>query len=276
MKPNRRPFSVLLSLYARERADWFAASLHSLCTQSLQADEVVLVLDGRIGEELQQVIREFQPHLPLKVVPLKHHVGLGHALNQGLMQCRHEWVLRMDTDDISDTERFARQWRYIEQHPQLALFSGQIAEFSMDPAKPERLRSVPLSCAAIQQYARWRNPLNHMAVAYRKSVIQSVGGYCHHQGMEDYNLWLRVLAQGYEVHNLADILVYVRAGTDLYQRRRGYRYILSEWQLLQLKRRLRIQPLWSALSCFALRSASRLLPVGLLRPLYQQLRHNKQ
>lgn len=272
---NPAPFSVLLSLYARERADWLAASLHSLCVQSLLADEVVLVLDGPIGAELQQVIDDFQTRLPLVLVPLAQNMGLGRALNQGLKHCRHEWVMRMDTDDISHPQRFAYQWTYIQQHPQTDLLSSQIAEFSTDPAHPDRIRHVPLTLPDIRRYARWRNPINHMAAAYRKSAVLAAGGYCHHPGMEDYNLWLRMLAQGQIVHNLADILVYARAGADLYQRRRGYYYVQSEWQLLQLKRRLRTQPVWAAFGCFVLRSSSRLLPARWLRPVYQYLRRTK-
>lgn len=271
---NRRPFSVLLSLYAREHADWFAACLQSLCDQSLQADEIILVLDGAIGAELQQVIQDFQHRLPIKVVPLPHNVGLGLALNHGLSHCRHEWILRMDSDDISHPARFSRQWAYIEQHPEVAFFSGQVAEFSQQPDHIEQLKAVPCQHAEILAYARWRNPINHMAAAYRKSAVLAVGGYQHHQYMEDYNLWLRLLAQGYLAHNLPDILVYARAGHNLYQRRRGYPYIRSEWQLLRLKRRLGIQPFWPALSCFGMRSASRLLPTTLLRSLYRHLRQN--
>ena len=269
-----RPFSVLLSLYAREHADWFAACLCSLYRQTVQADEIILVLDGPVGAELQKVIDDFQSRLPLKIISLPKNLGLGHALNQGLQYCRHEWIMRMDTDDVSIPERFAQQWQYIEQNPDVAVFSAQVAEFITDAAQPERLKSVPLNPTAIRDYAQWRNPINHMAVVYRKSVVLAVGSYCHHQGMEDYNLWLRILAGGYIVHNMANVLVHVRAGHDLYDRRRGWQYIRSEWQLLQLKRKLKIQACLPAFSCFILRSGSRLLSARLLRSLYQHLRQN--
>ena len=78
-----RPFSVLLSLYAQEQPDWLSACLESLCTQSIQSDEIIMVLDGAIGTELHSVLNSYQTRLPLKIIPLPQHVGLGHALNAG-------------------------------------------------------------------------------------------------------------------------------------------------------------------------------------------------
>ncbi|PIT41412.1 glycosyltransferase [Snodgrassella alvi] len=272
---NTQPFSVLLSLYAQEQPHWLSACFDSLCTQSIQAEEIIVVLDGSIGSNLQQVLSQYQTRLPLHIIPLPQHVGLGHALNAGLEYCRHEWIMRMDTDDICAPERFARQWAYIQQHPDIAFFSGQIAEFNTTPEHTSAVRQVPLSNNAIRHYAQWRNPINHMAVAYRKSAVLAVGGYQHHQWMEDYNLWLRLLAAGYQAANLPEILVYARAGHNMHARRRGLSYLSSEWQLLCLKRRLRSQPLLPALSCFALRGSSRLLPTSMLTHLYQHLRLNK-
>ncbi|MCO6525825.1 glycosyltransferase [Snodgrassella sp.] len=270
-----RPFSVLLSLYAQEQPDWLSTCLDSLCTQSIQPEEIIIVLDGSIGTELHHVLSHYQTRLPLQIIPLPQHVGLGNALNIGLQHCQHEWIMRMDTDDICAPERFAHQWAYIQQHPQIALFSGQIAEFSTTPEHTSAVRQVPLSDSAIRHYAQWRNPINHMAAAYRKSAVQAVGGYQHHQWMEDYNLWLRLLAAGFPAANLPEILVYARAGHNMHARRRGLRYLSSEWQLLRLKRRLHSQPLLPALSCFVLRSSSRLLPANLLGNIYQHLRLNK-
>lgn len=269
------PFSVLLSLYDREQPAWLSACLDSLCAQSVQPQEIVIVLDGAIPSALHHILASYQAKLPLQIIALNEHVGLGNALNIGLSHCQYEWVLRMDTDDICAPDRFARQWDYIQTHPDVALFSGQIAEFSIDPKQTTSVRQVPLTDPEIRQYAQWRNPINHMAVAYRKSVIQAVGGYQHHQWMEDYNLWLRVLAAGYQVANLAEILVYARAGRAMHARRRGLQYCSSEWQLLRLKHRLNSQPLLPALTCFMLRGFSRLLPTGLLGTLYHHLRENR-
>lgn len=264
-----------MSLYQREQPAYLAACFASLAAQTVQPQEIILVLDGPIGTALQASVDDYRTRLPLHVVALPHNVGLGRALNAGLAHCRHEWVMRMDTDDVCVPERFARQWAYIQAHPATAVFSGQIAEFSTDIAHLNQTRQIPQQHAAIVRYAARRNPFNHMAVAYRKSAVLAVGGYQHHQWMEDYNLWLRMLAAGEQGHNLPEVLVYARANAAMYARRRGWRYVHSEWQLFRLKRQTGMQPFWPALGCLALRSASRLLPAAALTRLYRHLRQHQ-
>lgn len=109
-------------------------------------------------------------------------------------------------------------------------------------------------------------------MAYRKSAVLAVGAYQHHVFMEDYNLWLRMLAHGFQAANLPETLILARTGNAMLQRRRGWQYVCSEWQLCCLKRHLRIQNGLSALYCFVLRSVPRLLPHAWLKWLYSLIR----
>ena len=102
-------FSVLMSIYHREQPEFLRQCLQSLCAQTLAADEVVLVYDGLLTPQLEAVAKGFQAALPLKIVRLAENVGLGRALNEGLAHCSHDWVFRMDGDDICLPERFAFQ-----------------------------------------------------------------------------------------------------------------------------------------------------------------------
>lgn len=86
------------------------------------------------------------------------------------------------------------------------------------------LRKVPTSHNEIKQYIKRRNTFNHMIVAFRKDVIESVGGYQHHLYMEDYNLWIRVIAAGRQVGNINEVFVHVRGGYAMVKRRKGLVY----------------------------------------------------
>ena len=265
-------FSVLMSLYRNEAPAHLHACLASLAAQTLPADDIVLVYDGALPAALEAVVQSFQAALPLQIVRLPHNVGLGRALNQGLPHCRHEWVMRMDTDDICLPQRFAQQCTHIQAHPDLDLLGGQIAEFEQQPQQQQHSRQVPLSHDEICRFARRRNPFNHMAVAYRKVAVAAAGGYHHHLYMEDYNLWLRMLAAGARSANLPHTLVLARTGQAMLLRRRGRVYVASEWQLARLKHRLHFQAALPALYYFALRALPRLLPAGLLGHVYRILR----
>lgn len=265
-------FSVLMSLYHKEQADFLRACLQSLTEQTLLADEVVMVFDGALPESLQQVVADFQAALPLKIVRLPENVGLGKALNAGLAACSHQWVFRMDTDDIALPTRFAMQWAFIESHPHIALLGGQIAEFTHQPDDAYAHRSVPETLPEILAFAKKRNPFNHMTVAYRQDAVQQAGGYQHHLYMEDYNLWLRMLAQNVQAANLADVLVYARTGAGMLARRRGWAYVKSEWQLCCLKQQLHLQSFGKAWTSFFVRALPRMLPEKIVATIYQIIR----
>ena len=265
-------FTALLSLYAKEHPDHLRQSLASLAAQTQPAAEILIVLDGAITPALEAVLAEFAGRLPLNIIRLPENVGLGRALNHGVQHARHEWIFRMDTDDIAAPTRFADQCAYLAAHPQTALLGGQIAEFADTPAQSHASRQVPQTQPEILAYAKKRNPFNHMTVAYKKTAVQQAGGYQHHLYMEDYNLWLRMLAQGTAAANLPQTLVHARAGNAMLQRRRGWAYVRSEWQLMQLKRQLRFQAALPALATFLLRSLPRLLPAKWLGKIYAKLR----
>lgn len=136
-------FSVLMSLYFKEKSKYLTECFESLKNQTVQADEIVVVFDGAITPELEQVMQNFAEILPLNIVRLEQNQGLGKALNHGLTHCRNEWVFRMDTDDICIPERFEKQIAFIEQNPDTIIFGGQIAEFGSDINDIVSYRRVP-------------------------------------------------------------------------------------------------------------------------------------
>lgn len=264
-------FSILSSVYYKENPQYLEKFFESIwINQNLKPHQIVLVLDGPIGEELTACVQSWQSKIGdiLKVVALTKNVGLGKALNEGLKQCSYDWVFRMDTDDICTVDRFEKQVSFIKRNPDVVLFGAQVIEFDQDVSEANVLKTVPETHDEIIQFAKKRCPFNHMTVAYKRDVILALGGYQHHLFMEDYNLWLRVIGSGYRVANLPDILLYARVGNGMHARRKGLQYIKSEKQLLDLKKQLKIQHPFYANMLFLVRSAFRLLPAQLLGKIY--------
>lgn len=261
-------FSVLLSLYHREKASHLNECLQSIDSQSLKSNEIIIVLDGPVGKELCDVIDKWRATLPIRLLKLAENRGLGVALNKGLEFCSNEVILRMDTDDICTSERFRQQIDKLENDKELVLLGGHIDEFDEELTEPLGKRAVPIDYAAIKKQMAIKNPFNHMTVAFRRSAILAVGGYQHHAFMEDYNLWLRLISAGYKVENLDAVLVKARAGSSMLLRRKGIDYIKSEISLYKLKRKLQVQSLPIGLCVLILRTIPRILPALLLQFCY--------
>ena len=225
-------FSVLMSVYANEKAVFFRDALESICNQSIQPNDFVLVVDGPISKDLEDVIEEFKKRLPMNSVRFQINKGLGYALSKGLVHTKYEIVARADSDDINNENRFKIQLQHFNKNPELILIGGQISEFNTNPDIIENKRIVPITRKEIYQFSKRRSPFNHPTVMFRKSQILKVGGYIDFPPFEDYHLWMRLLNEGYLSENLPDILVKMRLGSELYRRRGGSKYL---WKYIQLR-----------------------------------------
>ena len=129
-------FSVLMSVYIKEKPEYIRACFDSLLRQTVQADEWVIVEDGPLTDELYSVLDEYQKAYPglIKRVPQEKNQGLGAALRSGIPECRNELIARMDTDDIAREDRFEKQLAEFEKDPELDICGSQIDEFEHDPS----------------------------------------------------------------------------------------------------------------------------------------------
>ncbi len=265
-------FSVLMSLYSNEQPDYLRQCLESLSQQTLPADEIVVVYDGPVTNELTAVIDEWQVKLPIRIIKLKENVGLGKALQHGLEHCQYDLVARMDTDDICRADRFEKQVKCFDEDKELACLGSWIDEFDGEPDNVTSVKKVPLSDEEIRKFSKLRNPMNHMTVVYKKAAVIDSGGYLHLAYMEDYYLWLRMLAKGYKFRNLEDSLVFARTGQGMLERRGGREYFKSELKLSRIKHNLGVAKGFEAYSSMMLRAGSRVVSVENRKRIYRYLR----
>ena len=230
-------FSVLLSVYGKDDASFFKEALLSVSKeQTVKPAQIVVVEDGPVPKDIEHAIEDAikaSPECEFTVIRKPQNAGLAAALNTGLKACKYEWVARMDSDDISLPNRFETQLAYIENHPQVDVIGGSIAEFTNTPGDMQSERHVGLDMKAIRKMAKTRTPMNHVSVMYKKSVVEKAGNYCENFGkLEDYKLWVDLLGHHAVLANVDDVLVYVRTGNGFITRRSNRREIV-DWDMLQ-------------------------------------------
>lgn len=217
-------FSVLMSVYDKEKPEWFRASLDSVLAQTCQPSEILIMQDGPLTDELYAVLDEYMEKFScIRTIALKEHVYLGRALAAGVEACQYDLVARMDTDDLAKPDRFSHQIEFLNEHPEIAAVGGYMEEF-FDGSDFRQVKTMPTEPDAVRDYARYRNPLNHMTVMFRRSAVLAVGNYRHFPFLEDYDLWVRMLGGGFMLANLPEILVEARTSEALYKRRGGWNY----------------------------------------------------
>lgn len=222
-------FSVLCSLYFRESPIALRESLDSIFAQTLMPNEVVIVKDGPLTEELDKVLEEYVGRYGIiKVVPLEKNVGLGAALNEGMKHCSYELIARMDTDDVCSQNRFEKQINVFKNNRDLDVVGAWIDEFESEVSNVKSIRKLPETHESIYSYGKSRNPINHPVVMFKKSAVIAAGGYKTFHLFEDYYLWVRMLVNGSKFYNIQESLLYFRLSPDMFKRRGGFKYAISE------------------------------------------------
>jgi glycosyltransferase involved in cell wall biosynthesis len=169
-----------------------------------------------------------QLHPELRSVVLPKNQGLGLALREGLQHCNYDLVARMDSDDIAKPERFAKELAYLEAHPETSVVGSWVDEFQDNTAKPLSIRKVPEHHEALVRFSHYRNPMNHPTVMFRKADVEAAGSYQHCELFEDYDLWAKMIQQGYKLYNLQESLLWFRLTSQPFSQRGGLSYIGRE------------------------------------------------
>lgn len=219
-------FSVLMSLYIKERPEYLKESLESVLNQTVRPNQIVVVKDGPLTEELEAVLKSFvskETEL-YTIVPFEQNQGLGLALREGMHYCNYELIARMDTDDIARKDRFELQLTEFEKDPNLDICSSHVLEFEGTIDNIVAKRMVPLTDSEIKKYQKRRDSFNHPAVMFRKSKVLESGNYQNCPLMEDTYLWVNMFLHDAKAKNIDDFLLYFRVGKDMFERRGGWKY----------------------------------------------------
>ena len=231
------PYSVLMSIYYKENPIWLKQSIESIFNQTILCDEFVIVEDGPLTKELYEVIEEYKKKYPkiIKTVKNKENQGLGLALKLGVESCNNELIARIDSDDISVSDRCKKQIERFILNPNLGLIGSNHIEFIDEINNVVSYKKLPITDEEIKKYARRRNPYSHSAVMFKKSKVLQAGNYRDCFYLEDYDLWVRMIENSCICENIDEYLSYVRVSKDLYKRRGGIKYLKS---ILKFKKEL--------------------------------------
>lgn len=211
-----------MSVYLSERDVYLDRALKSVWTdQTLKPQEIVLVEDGPLGEELYAVIRRWKDFLDEKLVVLKNEVNLGltKSLNRGLKVAHGDLIARMDSDDISEPNRFELQVNFLNNHPEIDIVGGSLREFD-DTYNYSRIRHYPLTHNDVLQYISKASPLAHPTVMMRRRIFDDGLQYNENYRMsQDIALWFDAILAGYHIANLPEITINFRSQGDVFKRR---------------------------------------------------------
>ena len=255
-------FSVIISIYKSDVPELVRVALDSLLQQTLLPNEIVIVGDGPVPAELEQVVSSFKcqvskirttpnpsfakggdlvpedgkesletrnqkPETIVTYLPQEKNGGLGEAMRIAAEAAKYDYLARMDSDDICLPDRFEKQMKCFEEDSELSLVGGMITEFDGEPENIIAKRILPLEDKEIKRMMRGRCAVNHVTVIFKKADLMRSGNYQPFWKQEDHYLWARMMEHGCKFRNIPDVVVNVRSGKDQIARRGGLRFYKS-------------------------------------------------
>lgn len=265
-------FTVLMSVYGKDDIQLFKRAVLSVYSNSILPSAFMLVVDGPVNSALEEQILAFERDFKIQVIWLPVNGGLANALNIGINEVETEWVVRADSDDFNLPNRFEEQVKLMSSN--IDLMGGAIQEVDREGQKLA-IRRTPASDIEIRKFAKYRNPFNHMTVAFRTELALQCGGYPNIYLKEDYALWALMIKHGARTLNTPVILVEATTGRDMYKRRGGWRYAKAEIELQHHLVACGIKPGASAFIHGTARASVFLMPQVLRGWIYERLLREK-
>lgn len=217
--------TVLMAVYNGEC--YIQEAIGSILSQTFDDFEFLIINDGSTDSTRKIICSYNDPRI--RLVDNDQNFGLTRSLNNGLKLAEGEFIARIDADDVSDSERLAKQVAFLETHPDVALVGTWYKEIDAQ-GKPISDGNLPCDYTQIRWHLLFYCPFVHSAVMLRKSpVLEKIGFYNEALSYSmDYELWLRI-ARELPVANLDEYLVRLRVNphsmTETYGERtlEGYR-----------------------------------------------------
>lgn len=273
-------FSVLMSVYVKEKPNFFKKSLTSIVNQTLKPNEIILVKDGPLTKELEEVIARFLINeKTIKIISLEKNVGLGEALRIGVEQCNYDLIARMDTDDISKENRFEKQIECFKKNPELDMIGSWTDEFQEvdDEIKVQSIRKTPENQNKILKKLKRSNAFNHPTVMYKKKSILKAGNYSEEFNcLEDYYLWVRMAVNNNKFYNIQESLIYFRITPETIKRRGGIKMLIGDIKLHSRLKKMKFITTFQQYENIVIWGIYRLLPWKIREILQKKIIRNKK
>jgi glycosyltransferase involved in cell wall biosynthesis len=195
-------------------AAYLREAIHSILNQTFTDFEFLIINDGSTDHSADILASYHDTRI--QIIHQKN-IGLAATLNKGIALAKGQYIARQDQDDISLPSRLAKQFAYMEQHPDCALL-GTHADIWVNDQPVDRHHHHPHQHAVLCFEMLFNKPFVHSSVMFKRDAVQQIGGYTtdpSRQPPEDFELWSR-LSRKHQIANLPEsLLIYREVQTSM-------------------------------------------------------------
>lgn len=210
---NNLKITVLMSVYNEKEKD-LRQAIESILNQTYKEFEFLIINDGK-DIKVDEIIKSYNDDR-INLIHNAENIGLARSLNKGLKIAKGEYIVRMDSDDISHPKRIEQQLDFIENHKEYSIVSGRANIFNEEGIYLTTNRSGEISK---EDFIKG-TPFIHPTMIIRKKDINSIGGYPEYRRCQDYAMAMNMYANGYKGYIMNDILIDYRMNSEGYKKKK--------------------------------------------------------
>ena len=219
----------LISVYINDNYNDFVKAINSCLNQTIPPTKIIRVKDGPIKKKILNYCSKISTKQNVLLVDCVENVGLGSALNKGFDFVEEDIVIRMDSDDISRSNRVEKIIEFFKKNPETGIVGSYISEFINEIGDKNMIRKVPVDSASILEKLKFSCPFNHVSVAFNYKFLPKNPYRINFDRLEDYPTWYYLLVpKKIRSANISEVLVDVKLGNDFLKRRIGFK-LFNSW-----------------------------------------------
>lgn len=218
--------SVIMSVY-NESENYLRLSIESILAQTIENFEYIIVLDNPENKIAKSVLNEYAiKDKRIKLLFNKKNLGLTRSLNKALEYAEGEFIARMDADDISEKDRFEKEYQYLCVN-KLDIVGCSLRRISETGNIINKHTNPSYSPACIKKLLKYDDCVAHPSWFAKRNVYDKLMGYREISCCEDYDFLLRAIHENFRIGICGEVLLNYRINTRGISRTNGLRQMLS-------------------------------------------------
>ena len=199
--------SVVTAVHNGEK--YLRETLDSILSQTFGNFEVIII-DDFSTDKTPEILAEYaKKDDRIKVFANEENLKLARSLNKGISLAGGKYIVRMDADDICLPDRFEKQFKYMEAHPEtdvsfckyFLLQEGEISPCIVGRKYDEK---------SVKAMFLFFCPVLHPGVIAKAEVFKKYEYDPLHTCSEDLDMWTRMICDGVRFSCEPDYLMLYR------------------------------------------------------------------
>ncbi len=239
---NKPLISVIMTVYNGEK--YIEESIKSILVQSYGKFELIIVLDGctdNTEDIVTEIFRRYRGDF--QIIKEEENKGCATGRSIGIDAANGSLIAIQDADDISYSDRFDKQVKFMTENPDIFCVGGFLTKTDEEGKILGVMNYPPEKHDDVVKMVTDKcfNPILDPSTMFRKKDFYEIGGYSLDKKIylvPDFDLWLKAILSGKKFYNMQEILSKYRVHDDsMTSRKKGmFKQHMAVWNNFMRRR----------------------------------------